>query len=169
VFPRHPRLPPTEYIGRRRYLLTFCCNYRQPYFADPENVDCARSRILSTASRENMAVTAYCFMPDYLHMVVTGLTDEADLLSFIKLVKQTTSFHFKRRRGTTLWQPGGHDSIIRRSDELTGAVSYVIDNPVRTRLVSDPSAYPFTGSQTMSVETLFRHSRHTVAVSPSAD
>lgn len=107
-----------------------------------------------------MAVAAYCFMPDHLHTVIEGQTHDADLVLFVKLAKQTSSFDFKRRSGRVLWQPSWHDRVIRPSDELNEYIRYVVENPVRAGLVTDPADYPFTGSETMSREALMRHSRH---------
>ena len=93
-------------------------------------------------------------MPDHMHLVTLGLTGTSDTFEFVRIAKQRTSFEFKRRRHAMLWQPGWHDRIIRPRDGIADFVRYVVENPVRAGLVADPTDYPYTGSGTMSRDTL---------------
>ena len=154
MFPKHPRLQRRQYLGRQRYLLTFCCNYRHAYFVDAELVREVCDQILRTAARERVAVVAYCFMPDHVHLAVEGTDDATDLTRFVKLAKQHTGYTFKQQHGVPLWQPGWYDRIIRPSDDFVSVVRYLLDNPVRAGLAPRADAYPYSGSATMPLETL---------------
>src|SRR6202007_2880383 len=76
---RPRRLAGFSYRGRYRYLLTFCTAHRAPLFTRSELVQTALARIQQTAGEERFSVRAYCFMPDHLHLIVEGLTEDADL------------------------------------------------------------------------------------------
>ncbi len=68
--------------------------------------------------------------------------------------KQSTAFYWRRSSGGQLWQRGYYDRVLR-PDEDTAVVSrYVLANPVRAGLVADPTAYPFQGSDTTTMENL---------------
>jgi len=93
-------------------------------------------------------------MPDHLHLVLEGTSDDSDCLRFIKLAKQYSGFYFARSRGEKLWQRYGFEHVLR-DDELTLAVvRYVLQNPVRAGLADDPREYPFIGSQVYTIDEL---------------
>lgn len=85
-------------------------------------------------------------MPDHLHVLVEGLAVDSDLVKFAHALKQRTAFAARRHRREQLWQRGYFEHVVR-DDELTQTVAkYVLENPVRAGLVSEPLAYPFSGS-----------------------
>jgi len=86
-------------------------------------------------------VGIYCFMPDHLHVIACGQSDNANSKHAIDA--------FKRDSGRWIahpWQGDCYDHIIRRNEDWRRQVAYVLRNPVRGKLVEDPYAYPFTGS-----------------------
>jgi REP element-mobilizing transposase RayT len=90
-------------------------------------------------------------MPDHVHLLIQGEADDADCRSFIKHSKQCSGFHYKKTFGERLWQRYGYERTLR-SDEATLSVArYIIENPLRARLVHAVEAYPFVGSDVYSV------------------
>jgi REP element-mobilizing transposase RayT len=85
-YPHH--LPAFDYIGGHRYFLTFCTHNRFRLFTDKSAVELVVTQFLRGASEESFAISAYCFMPDHVHMVVEGLTENADLKRFTSRAKQ---------------------------------------------------------------------------------
>jgi REP element-mobilizing transposase RayT len=51
-------------------------------------VDFVLAQFLRAAGDRRVELTAYCFMPDHVHLLIHGQTDDSDCKSFIKLVKQ---------------------------------------------------------------------------------
>ena len=82
-------------------------------------------------------------MPDHLHLLVEGCTGQANLSAFMKMAKQLSAFHVKRRHGVRLWAKGYHERIVRVDEDPQRYVAYIRNNPVKARLVSRPQAYPF--------------------------
>ena len=86
-------------------------------------------------------------MPDHLHLVVEGDHESSDLRRFVKVSKQRVAYVFRTRLGiATTWQEGYYERVLR-SDEATELVTrYVLENPVRARLVSRAEEYPYSGA-----------------------
>ena len=152
-YPKH--LPGFSYIGCYAYSLTFCTRDRARLFTMTESVCLVRSQILRAAESESFNVTAYCFMPDHLHLVVEGGRDDSDLKAFVKLAKQLSGFHYKQKTGNGLWQRYSFEHVLRDSEDLALKVRYVLDNPVRAGLVAAPADYPYLGSGVYELDELF--------------
>jgi len=102
--------------------------------------------VLKEASqRFNFRVYAYCFMPDHLHLLVTG-NETSSLGEFMRFFKQKTSFLFKKRDGNLLWQKSYYDHVLRKDEALRDVTLYIFHNPIRRKLVDDYQDYPFSGS-----------------------
>jgi REP-associated tyrosine transposase len=152
---RPPRLVGFPYIGLYRYFLTICTYKRQPIFANPLIVTMALMQIRKTAAAQSFALLAYCFMPDHLHLLVEGTSDQADFKRFVRLSKQYSGIaHARRLGGGPLWQEGYHERVLRDAENLKGVARYLLNNPVRAGLVAAPIAYPYLGSDVWSVQDL---------------
>ena len=152
-YPKHLR--GFSYIGCHRYSLTFCTVDRACCFITEETVSLVRSQILRAASAAAFTVVAYCFMPDHLHLIVEGAAEHSDLKRFVKLAKQLSGFHYKQRTGAALWQRYSYEHVIRHDENFAGKIRYVLENPVRAKLVTSPRDYPYVGSDTHTLEQLF--------------
>jgi putative transposase len=98
------------------------------------------------ADEQAFAVIAYCFMPDHLHLLVTGEHVTSDLRAFVDRVKQQSAYWYQRRTGGRLWQRSYWDRVLRNEEATFAAIHYIFANPVRAGLVSHPLDYPFSGS-----------------------
>jgi len=88
-------------------------------------------------------------MPDHLHLLAEGTHAQANLLEFIRLFKQRTSFEFRKSSPNRLWEKSYYDYVLRPSDSIEAVACYIWWNPVRKHLCARPKDYPFTGSQTI--------------------
>jgi putative transposase len=151
-YPRHhPRLP---YSGRQRYFLTFGTDQRRQLFRSDASVALVRTQILRAARQTRFEITAYCFMPDHVHLIAAGCESSSDAKVFIKLAKQYSGYYFKKERGVRLWQRYGFERVIRDDAELALTIGYIVANPVRDGLVAHPAQYRFLGSERHSVAEL---------------
>jgi putative transposase len=151
---RRPRLNPALYIGYQRYFLTFCTTHRQSRFIHAESVACVHDQILQIAGLFDMEETAYCFMPDHVHLLVEGCSDSADALAFVHRAKQLSAYVFAQALGQKLWQPSFFDRILRDDEASLSVARYIFENPVRAGLVTNPEHYPFSGSAKYSVKEI---------------
>jgi len=147
MFPHHPEhLKAFPYIGLYRYFLTFCTFERRRHFVDATHVDLVLLQIQRAAREQAFAMVAYCFMPDHLHLLLEAQADDSDARRFIKAAKQYSGYYFKRQFGKELWQRYGFERTLRSDEEMLSVARYIVENPVRARLVKHVEDYPFAGS-----------------------
>ena len=155
-YPKH--LPSFSYVGCHRYFLTFCTHNRLPRFTDADTVQSVLSHFLRVGSEEAIEITAYCFMPDHLHMVVEGKADHSDLKRFISRSKQFSGYAYSQCHDTArLWQRYGYERVLRDDEPTQMAVAYTLENPVRAGLAKEPRDYPFIGSSAFTVDQLLEY------------
>ena len=116
---RRPRLPSGSYHDGLGCLLTFCTAQRSAVFVDREVVALVWWQIARAATANCVAIPAYCFMPDHLHMLAEAGSSECDFERFVKQAKQLSGYYYKQRFGSPLWQPSWHDRVLRRGDDRT--------------------------------------------------
>ena len=152
-----PRVAGFDYRGLRRYFVTVCTASRQRWLADPRVAEELTTQIPLFFEARGLAVLAYCLMPDHVHLLLEGATDEADLVRSVDAWKQSTAFAWKQRTGTRLWQKGFHDRVLRNGDDSRAVVRYVLENPVRARLCRNAAEYPWMGSSRYELADLLSH------------
>ena len=145
-----------DYVGEHHYLLTWCCEGREPVFTEPDRVDLVRQQILRACHESEFEVIADCFMLDHVHKLVRGRTPTADGRKFIHRAKQYSGFYFKKAFKQRLWQRYGHDRFVRNDGDVKPIVRYIIENPVRAGLVTRVEDYPFIGSHVYTREELIQ-------------
>src|SRR5262245_34235621 len=84
VMSRPPRLKGFEYTGFWRYFATSCTHQRKPAFLDASVVQGVVSQFLQAADEERCELLAYCLMPDHVHLLIGGTTDNAQFKRFMK-------------------------------------------------------------------------------------
>ena len=149
-----PRLKGFSYRGLYCYSLTICTQHRRRVFISREAVDLVLLQLSQTASRNHVAVIAYCFMPDHLHLLVETTADDSNLAEFVRVFKQCSSYHWKTAFGHVLWQRSYFEHVLREGESPVKAARYLLGNPLRAGMVVSVEDYPFLGSMTMSVRDL---------------
>jgi putative transposase len=151
---RPKRLAGVRYVGSQRYFLTFCTAKRHRAFEKTEIANGCLWQLRRRAAVYDIALVAYCFMPDHVHLVVYGASERADLREFVVSFKQVTGFEYRQRHGRSLWQPGYFDRVLR-DDEATKTVArYTLENPIRAGLATRLGEYPFAGSDLYDLQGL---------------
>jgi putative transposase len=112
-------------------------------FEDAGAVSEALLAIRAAAAATDIALLAYCFMPDHAHLLVEGTTDCADARVFMASAKKRSGIAYARRAHEPLWQEGYHDRVLRPSDDPRALARYMLNNPVRAGLAVSPLEYPF--------------------------
>jgi putative transposase len=151
---RPERLKTFDYLGCRQYFLTFCTDHRHRLFTAPDRVELARTQISRAASEQRISVLAYCFMPDHVHLLVAGTSEDSDCRRFIARAKQYSGFHYQAAFGRRLWQRFGYERVLRNDEAAIRVARYILENPVRAGLVTEVQQYPFAGSSVYSLEQL---------------
>src|SRR5580765_1744925 len=123
---RPHRLAGFSYRGLHRYSLTLCAHERRTLFVDSDRVHQALEQILQSSAIRAFAVAAYCFMPDHLHLLVTGQSEEADLIAFAKDVKQRVAYRRRCLDRGVVWQPGYYERILRDDEATLTVAKYIL-------------------------------------------
>jgi len=153
---RPRRMDRISYTGRSTFMVTVTTRKRLNAFSDFDFGRLAIGALIDCAAREQFALPAYCLMPDHAHFVATGRTAQSDLKRLVNRWKQSTGFDWKKRGGGALWQPGYWDRLARFDEPVDDMIRYVIENPVRAKLVNDPTLYALTGSTEHTIEQICR-------------
>ncbi len=149
---RPEHLKTFEYVGIYQYFLTFCTHERARHFVKHDAVELVRTQIERAAVDYKMAAIAYCFMPDHAHLLVEGRAEDSDCRQFISRAKQYSGFHYKAKYGRRLWQRYGFERVLRNEESAVSVARYILENPLRARLVERVDEYPFLGSSAYTME-----------------
>ena len=112
------------------------------------------AQFLRAGVQTHVAVIAYCFMPDHVHLVVQTTKLTGDVARFARLAKQFAGYVHSQEMGERLWQPAWHDRLLRKSDDFVTVIRYVLQNPIRAGLAREVSQYPYIGSGVLTREAL---------------
>ena len=121
-----PRVKGFDYRGPRRYFVTVCTHRRLQWLANVEDARHFAEQISPFFEARGFAVLAYCLMPDHAHLLLEGVVETADFAEAMRAWKQRTGYDWKRRHGTSLWQAGFHDRVLRSEDDTPAVVRYVL-------------------------------------------
>ena len=150
---RH-RLPKECYQGMIRVNFTGDIKDGLPAFVDDEiyagMVDCLR-RALKKHRAKNWV---YIFMPEHMHCILEGETEETNLLHAMYCFKQQSGLWLARHRPAAKWQKDFYDHIHGKDEDLQKHIGYILENPVRRKLVDDWRKYPYLGSLDFRLEDI---------------
>ncbi len=143
---RNHRLLRELYKGKTSASFTLCIQDKVQAFIEPQTIGVFENILSSVVTKAQCIVPAYCFMPDHQHLIITGISNDADLWKTIVNYKQKTGFWFSANNPDIKWQKDFFDHIIRKDETLATQVRYILDNPVRKGIVSSWRDYPYNGS-----------------------
>lgn len=148
-----PRLKDFDYKRPFAYFLTICTYKKKDYFKNNDIVKFVLDHLLEITQANNYKVYSYCFMPNHLHLLLTG-ESESSLKDFMQLFKQKTEFYFRKRFGDRLWHLSYYDHILRKEESLKDVALYIFNNPVRKGLVNDFREYSHLGSSVFDINDI---------------
>jgi REP element-mobilizing transposase RayT len=99
----------------------------------------------SVIEKHRLFVPAYCFMPTHQHIIFSGVSESSNLRKAANLYKQKTGFFLSKKHHLNEWQKNYYDEIIRTRNSYINQVRYVLENPVKAKLVADWREYPHLG------------------------
>jgi REP element-mobilizing transposase RayT len=93
-------------------------------------------------------------MPDHLHALLEGLTEQSDFRRCAKMAKQRSGAAYALNSHQRLRQKGYYEHVLRDEEDSKEIAFYIIANPVRAGLVQSPDEYPSGGSDAWSIREL---------------
>ncbi len=145
--------------------MTITTEKRHPWFQDVEIADFCAVALRSACEIEGFTLSAYCFMPDHVHLLVLSDSD-GHLVRLIQRFKQQTGWWFRNRRKAgglkasptstacrpKLWQKSYYDHVLRGDEDIEDVVRYILENPVRANLADSADQYAYAWSAASSTE-----------------
>ena len=118
---------------------------RQLIFREPENYVFLLRRIREYANRLDVAIIAYCLMPNHYHLLLRQSGEQpAGLLPQRVLNSYTKAFNRRYGRRGTLFV-GPYQAIhVDREGYLLHLCRYIHANPIRHGLVNEIGAWPYS-------------------------
>jgi putative transposase len=141
-----PRLASFTYRGFAAYSVTSCTFSRLPIFIERRWIAEVSRQLLQQGASHQFDVSAYCFMPNHVHILFEATSAHSDLRRLMNAWKQNTDYAYKRATGCRLWQSGYYDHVLRQDEDRLRVMAYLLGNPIRAGLVTDFCDYPFWGS-----------------------
>jgi putative transposase len=148
------RLPPDAYRGFVRASFTANLDNRKEYFITAERFQEQEQFLLRALNELQCDSELYLFMPDHLHIIVTGRTPDSDVRAAMSKFKQYSGYNFSKTKSNVRWQKDFFDHIFRREDDLRKQMIYILNNPVRWGLYERWIDYPYKGSTVFDLETM---------------
>ena len=126
-------------------FFSLCTARRRPFLTEPRNAQAVVRALDVDAPLHRSFVIAYCVMPDHFHFVACVAAQGGDVMSFAEAVKKTTARDL-HGLGVALpvWQRSLWDRHARKAEDLGEQIDYILLNPVRRGLCSDPDEWPYS-------------------------
>ena len=146
IIERKHRLPKQYNQGKVTDAFTICIKGNNKPFINSDIIKYLSDMLASCVIDKKCFVPVYCFMPDHLHLIISGTSDDSDVWKAIVLFKQKTGYWMSKSNKTFKWQKDFYDHVIKNHEQLAVQVRYILDNPVRQGLVKTWKDYPFHGA-----------------------
>jgi len=123
-------------------------NNRERVFANPIDYEKYLSFLSKYSEEREVAVLAYCLMPNHIHLLVRPSGEET-LAKMMQGVTLCYSKYFNRENGRTgrLWECRYYSTVIDGDSYLWTVSKYIENNPVRAGIVKKPEDYPYSSAK----------------------
>ncbi len=143
---KSPRLEGFDYAEPRCYFVTTCTVRRRAVFAEARMNRAVLSQLRADTDDHEIALHAWCLMPDHLHLLVELPGGGFSLPAWVGGFKsRSTLLAWAIGFQGQLWQRRFFDRILRREESIERVAEYIVHNPVRKGLVETWVEYPWSG------------------------
>lgn len=103
---------------------------------------------------------AYCIMPNHVHLLIDTslqLPEDMEFSNLERIEYEPLQNIMKQVKGASarfvnqslcklgqFWQHESYDHLVRNDKELNNVVAYILNNPVKARLVRENNLWPFS-------------------------
>ena len=140
------RLPAELYVGNKTVAFTICVKGNEKFFVTDEIFILFEKELLNSLQGYKCSAQVYLFMPDHVHLIVSGNRKDSNVKKSIELFKQKTGYWLSQNLPKFKWQKDYYDHIIRNDEDIQNQIRYILNNPVRANLKDDWKEYPYKGS-----------------------
>ncbi len=136
----------------RTFFVTAVAYQRQPHFRRASIAELLLETLFHYRDAEIYLLHEFVVMPDHMHLILTP-SSKFSLEKAVGRVKGGSSFQIGKHVGSKIevWQPSFTQHLILDEDDFQKHRDYILDNPVRSGLVTRRQDYPLS-----SVHRYFR-------------
>ena len=131
-------------------------NNRSVCFAAEQDFSAYANWLKEYSVEHGVAIHAWVFMTNHVHLLVTPETDSA-LSALMQALgrRYVRYFNHQYHRSGTLWEGRFKSSVVQSETYLLQCYRYIELNPVRASIVGDPAEYPWSSYRAngLGVET----------------
>jgi len=130
------------------YFITFNTQNKQPYFNDFNLACLFCQQITLNEKKHHCTWLTWVLMPDHFHGLLRLDNKNENLSKVVGALKGSSSFVINKelKNKGKLWQSSFYDRALRAEDDRKNISRYIAANPLRKKLVSNVSDYPFWNS-----------------------
>jgi putative transposase len=127
-----------------------------PRWLQVENIAQIVMKEIHSLNGSRYELMTYCITPNHVHLLIESLVGEQanhcgrsakyPVTDTLRLLKGTTAraCNLELKRTGNFWQHESYDHVVRDKQELDRIVLYVLNNPVKARLVNEWKEWNFT-------------------------
>ena len=120
-------------------------NNRQDCFIDTLDYDQYLTLLGNACRKHSCEIHAFVLMTNHVHILMTPNTPDGASLVFRDLGRDyVRQFNKRHKRTGTLWEGRFKSSLVEEDNYLLACYRYIELNPVRARMVEDPSEYQWS-------------------------
>jgi len=110
-------------------------------FFDGKAIDYFLESMKEKSNKLKMRILAYCIMPNHFHLIIQNSSGK--LSAFMKQLNGQYGMYYRKRRGGKghVFQGRFKSTLIQEDTYMRMVIIYVLLNPVRRGIVSDPKGY----------------------------
>lgn len=111
------------------------------YSLDGDRISSREHPLLLGNGAPNFSIYAYCLMDNHAHLLINEGTDEISRI--MKRINTSYAYYFNKRYGRIghLFQDRFKSQTIESDNQLLAVIRYIHNNPVKAKIVPDPSLY----------------------------
>lgn len=121
-------------------------NNRQVIFADESDFKVFASWLKAYSERFGVAVHAWCFMTNHVHLLCTCIAEENAISKMMQTLGRQYVHYFNKKyeRTGTLWEGRYRSCVVDEEAYLFELYRYIELNPVRAGMVEAPDQYSWS-------------------------
>lgn len=95
----------------------------------------------------NIEVISYCLMPNHFHLLLYTKDKKENISRFMKSLQLSYAFYYNRNHDHSghVFQGKFKNKAVKSDAYMNKIIQYIIENPVRKKLVKDPSEWVYSG------------------------
>lgn len=134
-------------IKRKVYYHVSAMANRKEFIFNNVEIKKLYQDILKEARKKfNFTLKNYCIMDNHIHLLIKPWVGES-LSIIMKWIQQVFAGRFNKLNGYVgrVWRERFYSSILETKKRIAKVFLYIVDNPIRAKLIDKPDEYKYGG------------------------